>query len=354
MGQYLFVIQWLLPGGTETHILTLAKALLADGHKVGVFTAGGAFTKQFLKQGVVVHERRSFRGGATDAARASLQKVVARGRYTVVHAHDSAGFRLLARTPLRASKVITVHGTYVNRRDVRLAGKVARKVMAVSPAVKSYLVSSCGIPKSRIHLVPNGVSIAVFRPGRDISLRRRFGIPDEARVIGYAGRFTLQKRFVGIRTCRMLASYAARHKNVHVLVAGRMSLTALKSISGSRVHVLGTVYDMARFYRNCDAVVGTGRVALEAMACEVPTIAIGEAGFAGRVTERNLNHAWHGNFGDHGVHHPWSAPRLFSALDEALGASAKSRASTLRIRRLVAHNFSNHRMVERTRHAYQH
>lgn len=354
MGRYLFVIQWLLPGGTETHILTLAKALRADGHDVGVFTAGGVFANRFRQQGVKVYARNSFVSGATRSARADLQKVVQSRHYSIVHAHDSAGFRLLAHTPLSATKVITVHGTYAKPLDVRRVGRVARRVMAVSPAVKAYLVSKCGIPKNRIRLVPNGVSIAVFRPGKDSSLRRQFGISQGDTVIGYAGRFTLRKRRVGIRVCRMLAEYAATHKNVHVLVAGRMSREALGRTLGPRVHVLGVVYNMARFYRNCDAVVGTGRVALEAMACEIPTIAIGEAGFAGRMTESNLAQAWRSNFGDHGTPHPWSAKRLFSDLDDALYPSPNSRASTRHVRKLVMHNFSNHRMVERTRHAYQH
>lgn len=346
-------MQLLLPGGTESHVLTLGKLLVETGHQVGLFTAGGPWQSRFSAAGIRVHVYPRYRSGATRDSVAAFQRVVAGHQYQVVHAHDNAGFRLLARSAVAARKVLTVHGTYALCGDVQAAANGAHSVIAVSPVIQWYLVHSCRVPADRVRVIANGVSMGTFRPGQDHSMRQALGIPMEDTVIGYAGRFTLTKTKVSIRVCRSLAAYATRHRHVHVLIAGRKSQEALGAQLGPRVHVLGTVANMPKFYRNCDVVVGTARVALEAMAAQVPTLALGEARYLGPMTEQNLMEAWKSNYGDHGHAHGWSTRHLWTDLTALLHHPRTARRHARLVRQLVARNFSNRRMVLRTHSTYQ-
>ena len=56
---------------------------------------------------------------------------------------------------------------------------------------------------------------------------------------------------------------------------------------------------MINFYSNSDCVVGTGRVALEAMACGKPLIASGNQGYFGLLTKRILKKLRKVYFADH-------------------------------------------------------
>jgi glycosyltransferase involved in cell wall biosynthesis len=75
---------------------------------------------------------------------------------------------------------------------------------------------------------------------------------------------------------------------------------------------------MATVYKNADCVVGTGRVALEAMACKRPVVAVGCEGFFGVVNSLNLDEAWACYFGDHSAIQPSSRALIRSAILEVL------------------------------------
>lgn len=57
---------------------------------------------------------------------------------------------------------------------------------------------------------------------------------------------------------------------------------------------------MPDLYRVALVVVGAGRVVLEAMACGIPAVAIGESSAPGLLTEENFDAAFDSNFGDCG------------------------------------------------------
>jgi len=54
------------------------------------------------------------------------------------------------------------------------------------------------------------------------------------------------------------------------------------------IHLFGERINMINFYSNSDCVVGTGRVALEAMACGKPLIATGNQGYFVLLTQNNF------------------------------------------------------------------
>ena len=66
-----------------------------------------------------------------------------------------------------------------------------------------------------------------------------------------------------------------------------------------RVFVLGAVYNVNDYYSDSILVIGTGRVALEAMNCSKPVITLGLNGLVEIVNENNISDMICTNFGDH-------------------------------------------------------
>ncbi len=325
---------------------TLAKELMHRGHRVGVFTTGGSWVEKFRRHGIRVYV-------ATENHQlASLARVVRQHGYEVLHAHDTPSFQLVRRLHAARTKrvVLTVHGRYVSPSSLRLAAPMARYITVVSPSLQTY-VRACGVPTGKVRLIENGIDTRLFRQKQHTSFRRRHGVPENAFVIGYAGRFTFDKLALSKKVSAVLRKYAAEHGGAYALIAGRGSLGAVPS--SSRVKVLGHVPYMPSFYQSCDVVVGTARVALEALSCGVPTIAVGYSRYLGRISPSNFPRAVQTNFGDHAASPtPWLSSRLSLDIDTV----RRNRLSHLLMARQLSHTvhrkYTSRRMAREMERLY--
>lgn len=297
-------------GGTETYVLTLAQSLKKQGYRVGIYTSGGTWLDFFRKKGMRIHVAPSYKN-----SQELLKKVLK--LYQVLHANDQFSISLLdTLRPLPSRVVVTIHGKYFKPAAIRKSSAIAKAIIAVSPTIYNYAVR-CGAKPAKLHLIPNGIAIQSFRPKGTKSLRKKYKFPSGAFVIGYAGRFTSEKLPLGQRISRILRSYKAGRPNTRVMIAGRLSKKYVKE--NGRFIVAGLISNMSDFYRSCDVVVGTGRVALEAIACGKPVLAVGCSGYVGPVTVKNFNYAWRRNFGDHQEKRvKWTAGQLINDMNKIL------------------------------------
>ena len=134
-----------------------------------------------------------------------------------------------------------------------------------------------GVPRKRLHLLPNVVDTDVFKPSR--------ARQDGTIKLLAAGRLSVEKRFD--RFLSLLARIR-RTSPVHVtgLIAGGGPLLAMLRQQATGLGLLpehlefrGEVTEMAPIYREADILVltsefeGTPNVILEAMACGLPVVA---------------------------------------------------------------------------------
>lgn len=340
-------------GGTETHILSLASSLKRRGHHVAILTGGGPWVPLFRAYGIPVYVKPAF-SRIRPANSSALRDLIRTGRYQVVHAHDSRSFNLvyatLRRCHLRPVRIVmTVHGPYVTKQSIRQLAPYARAVIAVSPQIKRYVLS-LGVKPARVRVVPNGINVQVFRPRTSV-LRKKLQIPHNAFVVGYAGRFSFDKTLLSRRISRVLCQYTRTHPGVYAVIAGRNSKAYVSA--GLSCRVLGHVQDMSSFYNACNAVVGTARVALEALATSTPTIAVGHAKYVGIVGRKNLKWALQTNFGDHGViERQWDQKRLITDLNHLRSTRVGSLSETRQISKLVRSKFALGRITERIESLY--
>ncbi len=163
----------------------------------------------------------------------------------------------------------------------------AQRAWAVGDTTAEVLAAT-GFTKP-VDIVPHGVEISAFTPGRDEARRRELGL--EGVVIGYAGRLVEEK---GIRdlldAARLLANLAPGTFTILIVGAGPLEGEVRHAVAhdGVRIRLLPAVphHEAPALYRLMDIFVlpsretprwreQFGRALVEAAATELPIVAAG-------------------------------------------------------------------------------
>lgn len=298
-------------GGTETHVLTLTKQLINEGVKVTVVASDGPLAQEFKKLKckiynidfpVVIEADEERRNEFLE----KIYEIIRLEKINVVHAHQSSSGNLVveAAKKMNIGSVFTIHGMYyydILGNTLRLADKV----ISVSIPVYKWLLKF-GIGSV---VVPNGIAYRNYANTSTYLLRRKYNIPRDTMCITYCSRMAWGK----IDVCKNLIT-AVKDLRVRenikyeaIIVGdgpGYDELKALgdetnKSLGKEVIHFTGNQINVNKYYLGSDCVLGTGRVAIEAMAVSKKVIASGNAGYFGLITGENFNEAWQTYFADH-------------------------------------------------------
>ncbi len=280
-----------------------AEGLARLGHQVAVFTAAGSSDEGFSPEGVQVHRLPAlFRIGNAPF----LPGLLNMRDMDVVHLHYPFIF---GAEMIRVVSALR-HVPYVLTHHNDLIGDGGRRYLfdaytaVVAPLVfqgaRKWLVvsldhaASCRLaPLFRrrwadVVEIPNGVDTDLFRPDVDGGhVRRRWGIPERARVLLFVGALDRAHHFKGAGY--LLRAFARLSDgNLWLMLVGdgdlRPSLEVLaeKLKVAPRVRFVGAVphRDLPPFYAASDLVVlpsfppeSFGMVLIEAMACGRPVLA---------------------------------------------------------------------------------
>ncbi|OCT13581.1 hypothetical protein A8709_18480 [Paenibacillus pectinilyticus] len=306
----LMVLDQLSPAGTETHVLSLTKSLIQKGHHVRLVAADGELRSSFEQAGCSVYLMDPPEDGSTNRAEwiNTLQRIMKMTHFDCVHAHQTPSGLLAAEAASSEGIpfIFTTHGTYYPKDSLGSLLSRSKAVIAVSKPVQQY-VQHIGYPS---HLIPNGIDLEEFYPSISTQVRSELGIADTSVLIVYASRLAWGKATacdILLRAMKDLHRYGWHQFELVVVGDGpkRDSIQRLAEFiheeSGRKfIHLAGQQTQMRDFYNAADIVIGTGRVALEALASEKPVLAIGNNGFFGWVEPGNYEEAWSLYFGDHG------------------------------------------------------
>ena len=222
---------------------------------------------------------------------------------------------------------------------------------------REQLQRLCGLPTSRVEVIPCGVDLQAFTPGAPAQRREAraaLGLESEA-VLLTVGRLD------PIKGADLLLESVAlmRTPATLILVGGnpdgdpeleRLRARAAELGLADRVRLPGAVpqTDLPRYYRAADALVVASRyesfglVALEALACGTPVVAAKVGGLPSIVRD-----------GENGVLVPWRCPPAFAEqLDALLGDAPRLRHLRAAARSSVE-RFDWHRVGDQVRGLYQ-
>jgi glycosyltransferase involved in cell wall biosynthesis len=190
-----------------------------------------------------------------------------------------------------AALVLHLHETRQNDDPLhlRLGGRWATRVIAVSEASRRSFVTPGSLPAAKVHVVHNGIDVGRFWPGVDgRRIREKLGIPATAKVVLLAGRLVPWKGQAEL--VQAVALLRTRGRDLTALVVGQPDvvapgfpglLNALIDQVGVRDRVVLTSFprrDMPEVMAAADIVAVPsydepfGLVALEAMATGRPVV----------------------------------------------------------------------------------
>ncbi|WP_139992965.1 glycosyltransferase [Paenibacillus paridis] len=349
-------------GGTETHVLSLATALIRKGQRVSIVSADGLMRSRFEAAGCAVF--------LLDFARASrgeqalqidiLLQLMRNQRIDCVHVHQTPSGLLVANAAalLGIPTVFTAHGTYYPPGSLKTILGLSKEVISVSAPVQQYM-ERFGFAST---VIPNGIDVQEFYPASGSQLRGELGIAEDAVVLVYASRLAWGKATACdtlLRAMKDLHRYGW-HRLQLIVVGDGPKYQAIKELAAfieeesgeTFIHVIGQQAQMRECYNAADIVVGTGRVALEAMACEKPVLAIGNHGFFGWVEPSNYGEAWSHYFGDHGSYSAYSRYLFANEIAEGCRDLERLRAIGKDGRRWIEQEFHAERATEQAMLVY--
>ncbi|MBF0252816.1 MAG: alpha/beta fold hydrolase [Candidatus Omnitrophica bacterium] len=187
----------------------------------------------------------------------------------------------------------------VKRFVVKLAAgysNLADQVIAPCESVQEILLKR-GV-KTPIDIVPTGVDLARFSIGDRKIFRQKNGIPEDALVIGHAGRLAPEKNLEFLTNC--MVEELKKNERAHALIVGlgpseKMILAAFKEEGlEKRLHMTGVLHyqDLVDAYLAMDVFAFAsvsetqGIVLIEAMAAGVPVVALDATGARDIVKDR--------------------------------------------------------------------
>lgn len=337
-------------GGAETHVLTLANALVHMGLQVDVMCAGGAYTEALQRMGASVYFA-PFKGRDLQSVLKSVL-ILRRYRgagYTVVHAHTRFTAALanfcLPRLPL----VTTVHLNFSLSVPKRVLSCWGRKALAVSPDLKDYLVREYGVCEKDVLLTKNAVDPECFP-----------FLPRRGRDILHVSRLDRDRSLCAHLLCAVAPKIHRRFPSVKIRIYGdgddRSAVAAsakrANRAAGAEVVILGgSTCAISEVLAQGTIFVGVSRAALEASCRGLPLILSGNDGYGGIMTEEIYERRKNDNFCCRKCASP-TEERLFSDIRFLLEHACFCERLRGEISRLVRRDFAPERMAQDALKAY--
>lgn len=294
--------------GAEVYAVNLCEQQIHQGHLV-VQVSNGFFTKTDARKITFDVETRGRFEFIKNVFR--LRKLITGSAIQVIHCHSRAAAKLAywARLGLPVGLVSTIHGRQHPSISKKIWNTYGDYLVPVCENIETQLRTVFNYNPKQLKLLRNPISKDLFYFSKN-SFVIQENIKNKKLRIAVMGRTTGPK---GKRTELVL--------NLLPSVLGSLNIKAEYFLVGGKKSDLNLItkekiieIDVDRFtsaeYEGYDLIIGSGRVALEALVTGIPLIAFGEASYEGLITPSRLAEAYKSNFGD--IHTRSFAPTLDS------------------------------------------
>ncbi len=232
------------------------------------------------------------KGKISPANIGAIEALIQTHRIDIVHLHgySAANFGRIAARRQGIKNVVHEHAILKLQPHQYLADWLLRQktdaAIAVSPAVREFMIHGRHVPAEKIQVIGNGIDTAQFEePSSDkiARMKQKYGIPSEKKIIGTLTRFRAEKgnRYL----IEAMPEIHEAHPEVVCVLFGEGPLRAELEKLATDLHVQqqvlfpGFVSDIYNAYYMFDVIVipsvseGFGLALVEAMAAGRPVVA---------------------------------------------------------------------------------
>lgn len=342
------------PGGLSRYVLSLSRGLKQRGHQVWVGCSGGDWVEKLKAAGIGYQylpiNTKSIASLKILVSLFRLRPFLCRETIAIVHANTRVTqfLALLIYRFLKIPYAATFHGFYGGRFFRKLFKFSGLKTIAISHAVKTYLVNTLGFTANNIRVVYNGLDESEFTARTD--RRSDWGFKPADYLIGILGRVSEEKgHFLAAAAVKIIVE---QYPQVRFLIAGegkmKQSLTAYLSSAGLEAYARFIDCPASEFLDTIDLLLvpsrkeGFGYSIVEAFTKGVPVIGYNTGGIAEII--RDKINGW--------LFYAYTPPALADKIAEVIlnPNTAKQLASEAR---QDARQFSAARMAAETEAVYR-
>ena len=280
-------------GGITSYIAGAGGAMTDRGHSISVLSSGGNFEEGLRERKLTVINfpirTKNELNPKVFLQLPQIIRLVKEEHFDLLHAHTRVTQVLAAVVSFftKVPCVTTAHGYYRPRFGRRLFACWGRRVVAVSPLVAEDLEKVHHVAKSKIRVIFNALDIPSFRrrllANNAPLLRKEFGIPEKAFVIGSVSRLVRDKGHEYL--VEAAAKIKKRHPQIFLLIVGdgrerkmlekkiaRTGLSKQAAILPSQPEITGILSTVDVFAHPATFREGFGLALLEAMAAKIPIV----------------------------------------------------------------------------------
>ncbi|MFH1941979.1 MAG: glycosyltransferase family 4 protein [bacterium] len=286
----LFINSITMYGGGEVWMVNTMAALRRRGHRVFLMCRHGADILSHVKGTDVDAIPLRIRGDFDPITIVRVARFIKQNRIHVILTNMDKELRFagMAAKLTGVKLVISLKGVdrpLKNRLHYRFTYKsLATTIVVNSEATKRTLLRSASwLSPDRVRVLYHGIDPVLFSDERTTDLRAELRIPPRVPLMGFVGRFNVQKGIIYLlHAFKMVLDEIP---NAHLLMAGegdlKDTIIAFAAANGcsDRLHLTGFRRDIANVMRTMDMLVlpslweGFGIVLIEAMAAKKPCVA---------------------------------------------------------------------------------
>jgi glycosyltransferase involved in cell wall biosynthesis len=359
----LMLIDALNVGGTETHVLNITKKLMDMGIYVVIATSGGPMEVVLQSYGIKIIKLPIEGDYIPNKKKFGMIKliknIIDEEKINLIHSHLFASMQLASELyrMYKIPYVVTIHGLFYPNDILYSSCIKASNVIAVSEPVRDMLDLKLGSRiKNIITVIPNGVSSDLIKNAdKETDVRKELHIPVDSKILCYCSRLDWNKTEAARVFLFSFSQLTKEFSDLHAIIVGdgagkegieKEAQIINQMVNKTIVHVVGAKVNVIPYFLESDIVIGTARVALEAMICKKPVIAIGNQGYTGLVTESNRDIQWKMYFGDHGALEKTNVSRLVRDIRYLLYSSKRRRRIGMWGRLWCERVFNNEKTVK--------
>lgn len=233
----------------------------------------------------------------------ALRRMIKKKNIEIIHCHSRGAVRqaFWARIGLRCALVSTFHGYQHVSLSKKLFNIYGDRLIAVCAAVKEQVTEQFGIRPEVVKVVSNPLNLNQFPVVQGLSSRKR-QITWVTRSTGPKGELVGQ--FIDSHLQNFLSQFPQISWTLiisdqkHFSESTKLILQKLVTQFKSQLTVIDRTPQVLDICGESLLVIGSGRVSLESLCLQTPSLSIGEAAYIGLVNLNNVDHALTSNFGD--------------------------------------------------------
>ena len=307
----LIIIENLCIGGSETYILSICKSLKSIGITPYILTFSGIFDDVFINNNIPILKYSDiffkYRQGETTKFIHSLKKIIVSYNIKALYIHTpfelelACEYKKYNNIPI----IFTLHGTYYEEKLIAKNLDSINHIISVSHAILNFYKDIL-LSYKNISIIQNSIQIKKPYSTKTLVCDELL-LPYNSKLIVYCSRLSASKSHIALDFLKNFENLLSSNKNIYALITGdgthystiNSLATKINLKYGKKIFMLGFIFDVSKYYNASEFIIGTGRVALESLACNKPLLAYGLLGYSGIVSSKNINYMLKTNFSDH-------------------------------------------------------